>query len=567
MKSLIFRELLLVSHSQKRAKKIIFHPKATVIRGKNDTGKSSIIKSILFTFGAVPGNIHQHWKRANVSSLVKFSVDSVWYALYRYGSSFSLFEKTGHLIGTFGSITNQLGPELADIFNFKLKLFTHSGESKIPPPAYLFLPYYIDQDIGWAKNWSSFENLSQFKGWRKDLIYYHTGIHPNEWYELKADKINLQAEREDPIQRERILKDLLKRMEKQLTTARFDIDVQSYKKEINRLLKQCELLREKEENYKNKLVELETERIRLEAQKEIVLHARQELSEDYMFADRITEDHIECPTCGASYSNSFAERFSIACDEDRCVNLLKKILLDLTTVKDKIIQHREVLSETTTELQEVNLLLAAKQGDITLRDLIENEGKREVSITLNANLEEVQREIFQIDNKLRHVEENLKKFKDKERSRIILESYRSLMSRFLNKLNVTTFDKSRFKNIDCSIRESGSDLPRAILAYFFSILHVIKHSGSSIFCPIVIDAPKQQDPDPSNYSRMLEFIRDNLPEDSQLILSLVDDGGIDFGGTIMNMTEKNYALSKEEYRDTADEIAPYLEANLRTPIY
>jgi hypothetical protein len=114
----------------------------------------------------------------------------------------------------------------------------------------------------------------------------------------------------------------------------------------------------------------------------------------------------------------------------------------------------------------------------------------------------------------------------------------------------------------CNIKESGSDLPRAILAYVFSILHVIRNYGSSVFCPIVIDAPRQQEQDIVNYLKMLEFIRDNLPDDSQLILSLVDDCDIDFDGFIMDMNVKYSALSENEYSSIAKEIAPFSNANL-----
>jgi len=568
MKKLTFDELLLVSHTERRAKKVVFHPKATVIQGPNDTGKSSIVKSIFYALGANPSSVHPRWKKADVSSLLRFSVNGYECSLFRHGQSFSLFLlesrflKREHLIGTYDSVTNQLGPKLAELFDFKLILLSQDGAPQVPPPAYLFLPYYIDQDIGWAKNWSSFENLSQFKNWRRDLVYYHTGIHPNKWYELKTNARVLQKDREDPIQREKILKDVLKQLERQLSNSKFDIDIKAYKKEINDLLKRCEVLKKKEEEYKNKLIELETERIRLEAQKDIVAHARLELSEDYDFADKVSEDNIACPICGAVYSNTFAERFSIACDEDRCVSLLQQIRKNLDEIVEKICNHKNGLTNTSIEIDEINAILMAKQGELTLKDLIENEGKREVSSTLNSNLEEIRAQIAKIETMIREIDEELSKYSDPKRSQEIISLYRERMSRHLSLLNVTTLDESSFRKLESSIKETGSDQPRAILAYFFSILHVIKSYGTSVFCPIVIDAPNQQEQDPHNHRKMLEFIKGNMTEDSQLILSLVDDCGIDFGGTIIPMEEKNFALSKEEYKNVAEEIEPYLAANL-----
>ena len=47
-----------------------------------------------------------------------------------------------------------------------------------------------------------------------------------------------------------------------------------------------------------------------------------------------------------------------------------------------------------------------------------------------------------------------------------------------------------------------------------------------------------------------------------MVLALVDDCSIDFGGDIIQMDEKNYALSEREYSNVSGEISYYAEANL-----
>lgn len=241
---------------------------------------------------------------------------------------------------------------------------------------------------------------------------------------------------------------------------------------------------------------------------------------------------------------------------------MQQIRQDIDDINEQIKKHKDSLSDTNVELEQVNELLAAKQGEVTLKDLIENEGKREVSTTLNSDLAELQDEIARIDVRLRGLGDELKKLTNRAHTQQIKSLYRELMHRNLRLLNVTSLDEATFRNIECSIKETGSDLPRAILAYVFSILHVIKKFGSSAFCPIVIDAPNQQEQDQVNHLKMLKFTRDNLPDDAQLVLSLVDDCGIDFGGTVMDMTVKNFALSEDEYKSVAEEIAPFSDANL-----
>jgi hypothetical protein len=57
------------------------------------------------------------------------------------------------------------------------------------------------------------------------------------------------------------------------------------------------------------------------------------------------------------------------------------------------------------------------------------------------------------------------------------------------KLDVLTMSEKSYKKITSKIAETGSGNPRALLAYYFSILEVMKEFSTSMFCPIVIDSP------------------------------------------------------------------------------
>lgn len=131
-------------------------------------------------------------------------------------------------------------------------------------------------------------------------------------------------------------------------------------------------------------------------------------------------------------------------------------------------------------------------------------------------------------------------------------------------LGVYSLSENVFNSIKASIVESGSDLPRAILAYFFTTLKAIKKNGNATFFPIVIDAPNQQEQDPKNLKKMLAFISNNRPKDHQLILGLVDDSGIDFEGKEVLFDRKYSVLEEETYEHIANEIKPYEVINLAT---
>ncbi|MEM1494269.1 AAA family ATPase, partial [Bacillus velezensis] len=327
MKRMIIKEIKLVSFLEERAKKVTFHPNITVIKGDNHTGKSSLIKSIYWTFGADPKDLHPKWKNANVISLVKFSLDGKTYSILRKERFFAVFDEGMNVIDTFNGITNGIGPFIAQLFNYKLVLNNSKGESLIPPPAYFLLPFYIDQDISWNKNWESFDRLSQFSNWRNDVVNYHTGIRPNEYYEINATIRNYKKEISAMENERKISSNFISKISNQIKEEVVAIDTVQFKKEIDELLSLYDVLNKKGSELKQKILELENHKIHIEQQIKVVNSTIAELKDDFEFAMEQT-DSVECPTCGNIYENSFAERFAIAKDEDTCKDLLLSLNSD-----------------------------------------------------------------------------------------------------------------------------------------------------------------------------------------------------------------------------------------------
>src|SRR5437773_1792383 len=85
--------------------------------------------------------------------------------------------------------------------------------------------------------------------------------------------------------------------------------------------------------------------------------------------------------------------------------------------------------------------------------------------------------------------------------------------KFLQKLEVPNLTEKNYKAIDSNIRETGSDLPRALLAYYYAFIHTMKRYSTSAFCPIVVDTPVQQDQDHTNAARMISFCLGETPNE------------------------------------------------------
>ena len=563
MKNLLISEMFLMSDLEQKARQISFHPRTTLIVGDNDTGKSSILKSIYRTFGAQPAQLHDDWKHAEVTSLVRLSIDEVRYSLLKKEDFYALFDSGDRVLGAFSSVTKEWGPAFAEMVGFKLQLLSRENEITIPPPAYFLLPYYVDQDRGWSDNWASFSNLSQFSEYRRNVAEYHTGVRPNEYYLAKGALRIEEAALEELTGELRIVGDVRKRMQEGTKPAEFNVSLEEFRTELDQLLTECQGLLELEQDLKSQMDKKASAVGQLEAQLHIVLHALVEVGADFKFAsESIEHESVDCPTCGAQYSNSFVERFEIAKDEERLQTLALKLKAESQKAGTELSEIRKLFDDNHTDVQRVRVLLDRRRADVSLGMVLQSEGRKEVDGAFQREVDDIQKKRSAVEARAASYREELKRLDDKTRTDEIHNTYLSYMRLYLKELNVERLSEESYKRLDSKIKESGSDLPRALLAYYFTILQLVRRNASATLCPIVIDSPNQQDQDLTNLKRMLEFIRDNRPADSQLILAVVDRMGVEFEGSIVEVNTKNSVLEKTDYAKISKQLRPMIMAAL-----
>ncbi|AOT72791.1 AAA family ATPase [Geosporobacter ferrireducens] len=555
MKKLRFKELIIISLVESSARKINLDADVNVFIGDNDTGKSSFIKSIYYALGATPPQVHPEWTQIMPITILKFAKDDIIYNMFRHGSYIVLFNENYEIINTFASIGNELSPYYEDFFDFKLKL-THStsGELKTPLPSHYFLPFYIDQDVGWNKNWNSFDRLTEFKGWRKDLIEYHTGIKPNEYYILKAEKILMsELGKEITSELNALERVYLKAIEKNNSVLQVNIDVKQFEKDIEHLVIKLNEIKDIENKYRTKILDLYNEKAIIDHHIKLAESTIKELNKDYDFAEQLNET-IECPTCGAMHPNTFAQRYIIAQDENRCYELLLQLNQEKGKIEAKISKENVELEEYSYKKNEIEAILNQKREEIKFNDYIENVGNSKLVDALKDELSILRNRIADIDGTIKNINKKMRKYVSGELQEEIEGYYFKLMKSFLFKLNVNKLKEETFKSISSSIKENGSDLSRALLAYTYSVLLVMEKYSSTYKCPIIIDSPLQNEQDDKNSVKILEFIRDHKPEYSQLILSCVDIHGVEFEGNIIELTDKYHFLSKDKFGEIFAEV-------------
>lgn len=197
MKELVFNRILIADILRKTARYQEFSKGFNVITSSdNHVGKSSLIKSLYYALGSEI-EFDSTWDKDSKIYIVDFSVDDKKYRIARFSKRFALFEGNEMILLT-GSVTKELSKKFEELFGFGVYLPNKNNKKvELAPSVFMFMPYYIDQDRGWAEIYDSFSRLDQYtKDDRIKSLYYHLGIYNKNTIELMAKKDDLSSQLE-----------------------------------------------------------------------------------------------------------------------------------------------------------------------------------------------------------------------------------------------------------------------------------------------------------------------------------------------------------------------------------
>lgn len=561
MKNLIFESLELLSLTEKKARGVTFHPRLTVITGTNGVGKSSIIKSIYWTLGASAVVIHPKWPGVNVKGLLTFTVDGQRYKALRNHDRIAIFDANDALLISSDSFTKELAPFIADMLDFRIVFSRRqTGEPETPPPAYAFLPFYVDQDGGWAKPLTSFDHLMQYPSFKKPLIEFHTGIRPNRYYELTADKKKLELEIRDIAHELRIIRRAVERLNLEPRFTGLELSAPEHEVAVDDLLIRLKTLRDVRQARMADLADLFDQRKLIDDQAAIVQAAANELALDVQWATDDERDEIPCPTCGTLHMNDFANRFGILSDREECFEFLSNAKLKRRDIVRHVEKAQTLLTSTEKTISEVQELLEQQRGDVTLRDVIQNEGRRSAFEIFKAQMQDLESSIGTKTGKVSEIDDELKKLNDKARKKLIEDHYARLMVSYLKDLNVTDPDLDAVTKITGKIVETGSEQPRLLLAYVMALTDTIQKFTTAFTAPMIIDSPVQQEQDNINAPAIINRVTAKRPDGGQTIIGTISLHGVQIkDGSIIELTAKQSALLEGDYEAVYAKIDPLLQ--------
>lgn len=492
-----------------------------VIQGGNGFGKSAIIKSIYETLGAAPQKIDDRWRQANVSSALVFEFRGKRYTVVKAHGMHALFDSDRRIIFSGRQITKEWAPLLADFFDFRLIMTDREGEIVVPPPSYIFAPFYIDQDGGWNRSWSSFKDF-YLPDSSRTLSDYHSGLRPDAYYEaranLAADRI-LLSESEASIE---TLREAISQLQQINHAASPTYDLGEFVADVEEIVNESENLLAKQRSYRSEISQLHEEEHILRAEKTLLEATLREMDEEFDIA-AVLPDKIECPTCGQIYANDLADRFALIKDQGVLIDALGVANMKLNAITKREREQQRKLCDIENSLGRIARTLKVERASMSFNDVVIGAGKTEAVKILRASLGEKVVSADSIRARIDEYKNVMSNLTSNQRSSEILKFYRGRIAEFALELDVT-LESSRSQSIQTIQAARGSEGPRGLLSYYYAFLYTRGKFTNSTSFPIVIDAPNQQGQDAVHLPQMLEFIFERAPAGAQVIVASEEVG-------------------------------------------
>lgn len=560
MKNIRFKEILLLSYREKKARRISLDSDVVVIKGGNGTGKSCLLKSLYGVFGAQVNKYPEGWDPHFIVVLLKFQIDGVTHRALRIGKDYYLLNPDNTAFSETNSMEEQV-KALSILFGFDLYYYSDQSQKKRLPVGCFFMPFYIDQDSGWQQPWSSFTQVGNEQVKRNVMLYY-TGVVNYDYYLSKSHLLSLQSEyrrwkNEKTIQNNfiSIIRDKLK------SHNTMSLTEDAFKQEIDTFVTKIQDLKEKQNKILKELEELYYDKLFKEG-RVASLHANiKAIEDDFNYALQ-HDDLLICPVCGAQTENTALARLGMNVDKEDSRELIMKYKMELDEIKRRIERANKKSDELKKQIGEIETLITTKKEEYTLKEYLDNKVIEKLQELFFENEQEFDENIQRVEYDIKEEEDKLKSLKGSNRLKVILDDFNACMHMYSKELG-SSFDKNKVHGLGEKIKGSGSSHPKETLAYFFSYLTIMHKYSTPIMLPIVIDEFKQNGTTDQSIDKMIGFAINHRPNNGQVIYSVSDDY-MAKGNNVMTITLDGETLMNEnDFASVRIEIDDILNKNFK----
>lgn len=554
MKKVYFKSLLIYDATKGRAFKTEFEAGVNVVTSEeNHVGKSCLVKSLYYALGA-DVNFAKAWDQKNKTIALTFSIGATEYQIIRSHKSFLLIDGDGNA-RFCTKIGSELNAELSKIFDFSVYLQNRKTKKyEMAPPAFTYLPYYIDQDKGWASEmYTSFENLAQYnKQERSEYVLYHLKVRATNTALVCNQVVDSENKYEAKLREKEKLEGTLRILEKETGLIQIASEVDEVEKIVESEKSQIELTLKQIAESRRRIHDLQEE---LSFFKMQVLLLRKKCSGKNHNSDR----NIRCCSrCGyideeAIYdfaNHDFYEKNTkyIVRDINDCIARIESAI---QKEMDEYASLSVALNENYKKNQEQNFSYDAYIRYLGLTASIQN---------LNNQIRGLSQEISMLKNKLLELKGRAKNIRNEERKENlkVQQKYQAYTRQFMSQLDVGIADAS-----DIDITEplkniaQGANLPKMIIALQAALLETMNAQESAVLFPFVVDSPGTMEASDNSKLDILKLLKrlDYLP---QVIISTVDYAKLcnqpENNVNVITLSSKTSLLSRETYKTIEEEV-------------
>ncbi|WP_258042071.1 hypothetical protein [Pectobacterium atrosepticum] len=533
-----------------------------LITGKdNSIGKSTLAKSLLWSLGCDPV-FDEEWKSNDIKSILYFTINDKEYFSCR-GSHSIILGAIGDEAQRYINITGDFSKDFSDLVNFKMKLPNRGdGNLETPPPAYYFLPFYIDQIKSWSSPWNSFENLGQYSNWKGPLIKYFTGYLKPEHFDIEENIYEYSEIKKESAHKIEKFQSAVEVIVDNSVDSPIALDNNDFIKIQNEIKNELYDLIDYQTRLYDAQATITSNIYDLESQYALAITSANELEEDYKFAvESIPTDNLECPLCGTLHDNSLPNRALLLSEKDSLLNEANSIASKIVELNSSLNSLNDDAHFITNEIERIN------KKYITDDDAVKNDLIAQVIDTIST--ENVSKNIqIKIDNEdlnISKANSSIKELKKDQKKLLSTKEKEELNSSFMSKL-LANIEALGSTGINLSKVKSPTDYKqllgggaaeaaRGLLAYQLSVLQQIHVAKSCVVPPFVIDTPNQQEQAGYRYETVIKELIRGVPLDYQLILCAMENDALNEFKHDANVIElnSNRLLEDSQYNSLRSE--------------
>ncbi|EKO3687182.1 hypothetical protein P0F07_001997 [Vibrio metschnikovii] len=522
MSKLKLKSLLVYSPNDEKGFHTEFSESVNIIHGRNTSGKSTLIQSIIYAMGI--NDSKDNLNDIN-SSDVFFRLDCV---LEKSGKRCNLvfirsddtlvLQKDNEPAIRFDGINSNNSFEygkykelLSNLIGFDLVLQKQSELVSAPLEAAL-LPYYISQSVGWVYIRESIGDYRFYKDFKFDYLDYYCGIESGH---------------------ERIKKYDLEKEKKELDFEFKQLDLYEVKNED---LKVSKLLEERFkgeagnylEGYQSlnkELSDKEAEHTKL-CNKSSMLRGRQKVLSQIINNIRNQRPKIDqCPTCDQQLPGDLKEFYKYSQDlndalkeKDRVKENIKSNASKLNSIEKSLTYLREKIEN------DYRVLRRLKSENITFDSWLNHNANLRMLKNISIKKAACKKRIDGINNEIEKLGngvdiDSLRKTKERE--------FLSIFKRKASALGVKLPKETKYQDLYSlnSFPYQGVELHQLLMAYNFSFYEMVMKAPTIHCFPFLLDAVFKEDIDSESRSNIFKFLSQETKSSGQVVFSVAEYKG------------------------------------------